>query len=318
MGNTALYIINKLLERKQDQNSPIENSQWDRLRDDVTQYLDDSLSPSSLRNIRGKLEGFRVAYLHCANDTTGSAKTSCLHNLLLIMLTAEGTFKGHTTRERGLLSKYFDRFTILYNAITQEFKTSYDTDPPVNGSIDIDRTIRSRQCSFYNYSCEAIRAAREYACRHIYLTFFDTTPLIFDRDLGYAVPPDTCNIKIDRSRKRREALKDYHSVEITTAGSAKKHKGCGVLQPRSHTYAAYVYNSKTEEYLWESRSIEACSWEAETKLRYLCVTSSPARILHVRGCKNNVKEHFEKGMSARRNGMREMAGSNCPRLDWCD
>lgn len=318
MGNTALYIINKLLERKQDQNSPIENSQWDRLRDDVTQYLDDSLSPSSFRNIRGKLEGFRVAYLHCANDTTGSAKTSCLHSLWLDMIAAEGTFKGHTTRERSLLSKYFDRFTILFNAITQEFKTSYDTDPPVNGSIDIDRTFRSRQCSFYRYSCEAIRSAREYACRHIYLTFFDTTPLIFDRDLGYAVPPDTCNIKIDRSRKRREALKDYHSVEITTAGSAKKHKGCGVFQPKSRTYAAYVYNSKTGEYLWESRSIEACSWEAETKLRYLCVTSSPARILHVRDCKNNVKEHFEKGMSKRRNEMREMAGSNCPRLDGCD
>jgi len=316
MGNTALYIINKLLERSQDQNSPIENSQWDRLRDDVTQYLDDSLSPSSFRNIRGKLEGFRVAYRHCANDTTGSAKTSCLHNLLLMMFAAEGTFKGHTTRERSLLSKYFDRFTILFNAITQEFKTSYDTDPPVNGTIDIDRTFRSRQCSFYKYSCEAIRSAREYACRHIYLRFFDTTPLIIDRDLGYVVPPDTCN-KINRSRKRREALKDYHSVEITTVESAKKHKGCGVFQ-RSRTYAAYVYNSKTEEYLWTSPSIEACSSEAVTKLRFLCLRSYPARKRHVRRCKTSVRQHFEKGMSARRNGTRRLAGSNCPRLDWCD
>lgn len=170
-------------------------------------------------------------------------------------------------REKSLLSKYFDRFTILFNAITQEFKTSYNTQPPVNGSIDIDRTFRSRQCSFYRYSCEAIRSAREYACQHIYLRFFDTTPL-FDKDLGYAVPPDSC-YNINLSRKRREVMKDYHSVEITTVGSAKKHKGCGIFK-RSRSYAAYVYNSKTEEYLWESHSIEACSWEAVAQLRHLC------------------------------------------------
>lgn len=317
MGNAALYIINKLLERNQDQNSPIENSQWNRLRDDVTQYLGDSLSPSSFRNIKGKLEGISVAYWHCKNDTTGSAKTICLHNLLLMMFAAEGTFKGHTPKERSLLLKYFDRFTVLFNSITEEFKKSYDTDPPVNGSIDIDRTFRSRQCSFYRYSCEAIRSAREYACRHIYLTFFDTTPKLFpDIDLGYVVPPDKC-IEINRLRKRREAMKDYHSVEISTVGSAKKNKGCGFAQ-RSRTYAAYVYNNKTEEYLWKSRSIEACSWEAVAKLRYLCVTSSPARKRHVRGCKTNVRRHFEEGMSARTNGMRRMAGSNCLRLDWCD
>lgn len=308
-GNTALYIINKFLERSQDQNSPIANSQWDRLRDDVTQYLDDSLSPSSFRNIRGKLEGFRVAYQHCSASTTGSAKTSCLHNLLLIMLAAEGTFKGHTTREKSLLLKYFDRFTILFNAITHLFKTSYDTDPPVNGTIDIDRTIRSRQCSFYRYIGEAIPAAREYACRHIYLKFFDTTPVFWDRDLDYAVPPNTCN-QINRSRKRREAFKDYHSVEITTVGSAKKHRGCGPLR-RSRTYAAYVYNSKTEEYPWESRSIVACSWEAVGKLRSLCVRSYPVRERHVRDCKTNVRQNFEEGMSERRNEMMRLAGRNC-------
>lgn len=311
-----MYIINKFLERSQNQNSPIGNSQWDRLRDEVTQYLDDSLSPSSFRNIRGKLQGFRVAYQHCNTSTTGSAKTSCLHNLVLIMLAAEGTFKGHTTREKSLLLKYVDRFTILFNAITQEFKTAYDTHPPVNGSIDIDSTFRSRQCSFYNYTFEAISSAREYACRHIYLKFFDLTPLFIDRDLGYVVPPDKCN-EINRSRKRREALKDYHSVEITTVGSAKKHKGCGVGQ-RSRTYAAYVYNSKTEEYLWESPSFEACSGEAVWKLRALCWESHPFRTRHVNRCKTNVRQNFEEGMSARRNEMKRLAGSNCPRLDLSD
>ena len=307
-----MYIINKFLERSQNQNHPIGNSQWDRLTDDVTQYLDDSLSPSSFRNIRGKLDGFREAYQHCKTSTTGSAKTNCLHNLWLMMLGAEGTFKGHTIREKSLLSKYFDRFTILFNAITQEFKKSYDAHPPVNGSINIDSTFRRRQCSFYKYSFEAIRLAREYACRHIYLRFFDTTPL-FDRDLGFVVPPDKCN-KISLSRKRREALKNNHSVEITTVGIAKKHKGCGVGQ-RSRTYAAYVYNSKTEKYLWESSWIRVCSWEAESELRTLCLQSFPVRQQKVRSCKTNVRENFEEGISARTNGMRRLAGSDCPRLD---
>ena len=312
-----MYIINKLLERSQRQNSPIANSQWDRLGDDVTQYLDDSLSPNSFRNIRGKLEGFRVAYQHCKTSTMGPAKTNCLHNLILNMLVAEGTFKGHTTRDQSLLLKYFDRFTILFNAITQEFKTSYDDHPPVNGSIDIDGTFRTRQCSFYNYTFEAISSAREYACRHIYLRFFDLTPTFIDRDIGYGVPPHKCN-EINESRKRREALKDYHGVEIATVGSAGKRKGCGIPK-RSRTYAAYVYNYKTKKYLWESSPFEACSeGEAVGKLRALCWQSRPVREHHVKPCKANVRQNFEDDMSARRNEMRRLAGSNCPRLDLSD
>ena len=232
------------------------------------------------------------------------------------MIADEGTFKGHTTRERSLLFKYFDKFTVLFNAITQEFKTSYDTDPPVNGSIDIDRTFRERQCSFYTYSCKAIRSVREYACRHIYLRIFDTTPGASTRDLGYVIPPDKCS-DINLSRKRREALKDYHSVEITTVGSVKKQGGCGV-GGGSRFYGGEVYNSKTDKNLWESPWIKACSSEeAEEQLRSRCVFWSAYRIGHAQSCETKLRQYFERGMRARRNGMRRLAGSNCPSLDWC-
>ena len=48
------------------------------------------------------------------------------------MLLAEGTFKGNTRRTKSLFLKYFDRFSILFNAVTDEFKTSYAAHPPAS------------------------------------------------------------------------------------------------------------------------------------------------------------------------------------------
>ena len=167
---TALYIINRFLDRVQNQGNPLGNRVWDRVSDDVKQFLKDSLSASSLRNIGGRLEGFRTSFDHCQTSTTGTAKTRCLHRVFLSMMEAEGTFKGRSLREKSLLLKYFDRFTILFNAVTQKFKTSYASYPPQNGTINIDRTFRQRQCSFYRYQCEALVYAREFACRDLYVT----------------------------------------------------------------------------------------------------------------------------------------------------
>ena len=187
-GNAALYIINQLLARL-DGSGPLHNHEWDRLSDDVTAYLDDSLQPDKLRIISGYLNGIRPRYTHCQTGTTKTAKTICLHQLFVTMLGEGEHFKGRTLRERSLLLKYFDRFTMLFNSLTQELRTSLATHPPTNGEINIEETFRDRQCDYYKHLCRSKKLTEQiYGCRHIHVRLTDTTP-IFDRDEGYAIPP---------------------------------------------------------------------------------------------------------------------------------
>jgi len=312
-GNAALYIINRLLDRAQNQGNPLGNRAWDRVSDDVNHFLKDSLSASSLRNIGGRLEGFRTSFDHCQTSTTGTAKTRCLHGVFLSMIEAEGTFKGRSSREKSLLLKYFDRFTILFNAVTEKFKTSYASHPPQNGTINIDRTFRQRQCSFYRYQCEALANAREFACRDLYVTLFDSTPLL-DRDLGYRVPPQRC-YDINSNKKRSTLLKGNHSLDISSEGSLEKRKGCGFFQ-KSRSYQAWLYNSTTEDYIWESRTEEACSREeAVKKLWELCRRGLVERSRRIQPCKNYVKADFEDDLVRRLREMRRMG--NCASVKYC-
>ena len=326
-GNAALYILNKFLEKSSTQDSPIENNAWTRVSDDVTQYMEDSLDANSLRDVRGTLTGLHNAFEHCKSSTTGAAKTACLHGLFSSMLLAEGTFKGNTRRTKSLFLKYFDRFSILFNAVTDEFKTSYAAHPPASGTINIDNTVAQRQCGFYHYQCLANLLARDYACRYIHVVLFDITPAPDQQISGYQFPPQFCHEIRAPSRKRKPRSGNDSDVFFhegkpegkARALNASSRDRCSPPFGLERRYVAKVYNSKTGQYLWTSASEPACDTATQVRaMKEVCQDGMAMRGRLTRQCRNGIKENFEEGIEDRINKMRDLAGhSRCEMRPLC-
>lgn len=322
-GNAALYLLNKFLTKSDEQGSVLENSAWEKVTDDVTEYLEDSLDADTLREIQGKLDGLRVAYKHCVEQTTGQAKTRCLHNVFVDMLQAEGKFKGNTRRTKSLLLKYFDRFTMLFNSVSEEFKKAYEVHP-TEGTINIDATFKERQCSFYRYQCLAILVAREYACRYVYVVLYDTTPAPDQQIPGYRFPPQYCSDIVAPSKKHDLLIGNHSQASLPKTVREEKPgelstRGCPVPVGFRRDYKAKVYDSKSGNYLFTSATVSACNSNQQVAaLKEVCRDAAAARSRRLGPCRNAVKANFEEGMEERVNKMRILAGErDCPRRPLC-
>ena len=118
-----------------------------------------------------------------------------------------------------------------------------------------------------------------------------------------------------QTNKRSTLLKGNHSQDISSEGTLEKRRGCGLFK-RSRSHNAWLYNSTTEDYIWESQTEEACSWgEAVRKLRSLCYIGMNERKRRIQPCKNYVTANFEDDLVERLGEIRRMG--NCASLEYC-
>ena len=308
-GGIARFILDNFLAS----NNPLGNDAWKTIKPKVEEYLNEVINENLLHDIKGKLEGYHVTNRHCQRETTGQSKTRCLHGLFNSMLQGENAFKGNTMQKQSILLKYFDRYVILFNALSKELQDSIAANPPSNGSIRIDFTFRERQCSFYNYMCEARLQALMHGCRHIHVILKETG-LSFGRtkDLGYKFPPQRCSdINLDR---KRDFISDFElEGSDNESGSKRGMRGCGPLR-KSRDYTFYIYNSKTGEEI-EKSSFSSCGGISNDVL-IKCQSAMNDTVPYLEKCWDNYEVKFEEGLQDRIKGLKTLTGW-CNFNRWC-